>query len=259
MMETKIRPDNCLPLGIARVLVKDYGPGLSDEELNNLFGEGVQFNPNRLQAGQGSGLGLWISKGIVERHGGLISATSAGHDMGSLFSVELPLYRYIGLKDESISPVVHDDVTGLRTEASFADNGRHLLKTILVVDDDAISRKIVCRLLRKKGFTCTEAVDGLDCLDKMQTGTYDLVLLDYEMPKMNGPDVVDMLRKGGNQCVVFGLTGNCLPEDIEYFTSKGANKVLAKPLQIESLNTLINQYFCTNDAESINNSYSFES
>lgn len=79
-------------IGSVRVSVKDNGTGMTDQELQELFGEGVQFNPNNLQSGQGSGLGLFISKGIVEQHGGWIHAISEGLGYGSTFIMELPLF-----------------------------------------------------------------------------------------------------------------------------------------------------------------------
>jgi hypothetical protein len=71
--------------------VTDTGAGMSPENLKQLFQEGVQFNANKLQAGQGSGLGLWISQGIVGLHRGKLSATSQGEGFGSTFTLELPV------------------------------------------------------------------------------------------------------------------------------------------------------------------------
>ena len=79
-------------VGSLLVSVQDTGAGLSPEQLAALFGEGVQFNANELQAGQGSGLGLFITKGLVEQHGGRIWATSEGLGKGTTFNVELPLF-----------------------------------------------------------------------------------------------------------------------------------------------------------------------
>ncbi|CAB9529218.1 Sensor protein kinase WalK (Fragment) [Seminavis robusta] len=78
--------------GSILISVTDTGVGMSEHQLSRVFVEGVQFNANRLQAGGGSGLGLCISKGIIERHRGAIVASSAGEGKGCTFSVELPLY-----------------------------------------------------------------------------------------------------------------------------------------------------------------------
>ena len=85
-------PDSPCRQGSVVFSVIDHGPGMSAEEVERLFSEGTQFRANKLQAGGGSGLGLFISKGIVELHDGLIAASSAGHGCGSTFSIELPLF-----------------------------------------------------------------------------------------------------------------------------------------------------------------------
>ena len=78
-------------VGTARVCVKDDGIGMTADQLKQLYGEGVQFDANKLQKGGGSGLGLWVSKGIVESHGGRICAESDGHEKGCIFTIHLPL------------------------------------------------------------------------------------------------------------------------------------------------------------------------
>jgi signal transduction histidine kinase len=78
--------------GWLQVKVKDSGAGMTKDQLSKLFRHGVQFNVNELQAGQGSGLGLYIAKGIIEQHNGYLYADSKGLGMGSTFTLELPLF-----------------------------------------------------------------------------------------------------------------------------------------------------------------------
>jgi signal transduction histidine kinase len=78
--------------GSVLVTVTDSGVGLSAEQLARIGGEGVQFNANELQAGQGSGLGMFISKGIVEQHGGSLTVSSPGINLGASVTVELPVF-----------------------------------------------------------------------------------------------------------------------------------------------------------------------
>ena len=78
--------------------VRDTGAGLSKENQTQLFKEGMQFNANQLQAGQGSGLGLWISKEVVQLHHGSLTATSEGENCGCVFIMELPFV----MMDESV-------------------------------------------------------------------------------------------------------------------------------------------------------------
>ncbi len=89
--KSKVDMENYIGCGSLVLSVTDTGAGMSAEHLSRLFQEGVQFNANKLQAGQGSGLGLWISKGIVELHRGKLSATSKGEGCGATFTLELPV------------------------------------------------------------------------------------------------------------------------------------------------------------------------
>lgn len=94
--------------GVVRVQVTDSGAGMSEEEYSQLFKAVIQFQPGRLQGGGGSGLGLYISKGIVDLHEGQISVWSAGHGFGSRFTIELP-GRLI--PDAEVGPLVLDNDT----------------------------------------------------------------------------------------------------------------------------------------------------
>ena len=99
------------------ITVSDTGVGLLPENLCKIFAEGVQFNANELQAGQGSGLGLFITKGIVELHQGLISVKSDGIDKGSSFTVELPV-----VKMKSRRVVENQNDCGVDIEQGIKDN-----------------------------------------------------------------------------------------------------------------------------------------
>ena len=89
-----------IPAGSLLVTCKDNGAGLTPENIDELFQEGVQFNANVLQAGQGSGLGLCITKGIVELHQGAIHAESGGINEGATFIVELPVVNEIRMDSD---------------------------------------------------------------------------------------------------------------------------------------------------------------
>lgn len=101
--------------GTVLIQVIDTGVGMSERQLKSLFQDGTQFNVNELQAGQGSGLGLFISKGMVTQHGGELKASSAGLGCGSTFTLQLPLY-HIPADD----PVKKDTCTSISTVASMS-------------------------------------------------------------------------------------------------------------------------------------------
>ena len=191
--------DDCTvtqPAGSLTFSVTDRGPGLSVENVSKLFGEGVQFNPNELQAGHGSGLGLWISKGIVDLHGGKIWASSPGEGEGCTFSVELPVVKCAALTG-NLRKVVSKDIvvcgvdtagTEERLEKSVDQIGAEDTRgVVLIVDDAASNRKVVSRLLQRRGYSTMEACDGLEAVNIMKSFPLNdtgiaCILMDFEMP-----------------------------------------------------------------------------
>lgn len=120
---------------------------------------------------------------------------------------------------------------------------------ILVVDDVMSNRKLLKRLLERCGHRCDEAENGKECVEMVllaaiQNRSYDSVLLDFEMPIMNGPTAAKEIRKNGfKKLNIVGITGNVLPEDVKYFKSCGANDVRAKPVKIADINKSWMEFF----------------
>ena len=169
------------------VSVQDSGAGMSGENLQQLFGEGVQFNANALQGGGGSGFGLYIAKGIVDLHGGQIWAESEGEGCGSTFFVTLPLLPagtaalVVPEVSGGMDAIPGSDQSGPSEweqeqeqeqehasrvgEASVGGGGGERPRlNILVVDDSDMTRKLVMRKLRSLGHTCVEAEDGVQAV-----------------------------------------------------------------------------------------------
>lgn len=115
---------------------------------------------------------------------------------------------------------------------------------VLVVDDSALNRKVVMRSLEACGHVCSEAADGHDALVFFTTSDTMLdeikvVLMDSNMPRMNGPDCARELRRRGYSGVILGLTGNGLPADIANFVELGADEVIVKPMSVEKFDEVI--------------------
>jgi len=218
------------------VTVKDTGAGMTKEQVKKLFGKGIQFNVNELQHGNGSGLGLYIAMGIVKQHGGSLVCTSEGLGLGTTFTVTLPLYDIPSTKSEA----------ELSSPMSGANYKEEKLR-ILIVDDAVSNRKLLGRLLKKNGHETHQAEDGNVAVDMIDTAErqYDLVLMDYEMPNLNGPEACRKIRKIGHDVFIVGVTGNVMPEDVAYFHSCGANAVLPKPFRISDLEEIIYEHHIT--------------
>ena len=233
--------------GHVYIEVIDEGVGMTPEQLRTVFDDGTQFNANKYQAGGGSGLGLNIAKGIVEQHNGKMTCSSMGMGKGTTFRLSLPLY------DNPTSVVLNGGVHGIDDETPTTQTGDATTKEIdsdfeipklhiLVVDDSTTNLKLCMRLLERGGHTCRGACDGKEALDMVQTTLsgvddqpFDCILMDHEMPVMNGPDSCAAMRKMGCSAYIVGVTGNVMSEDVEHFRESGANWVLPKPFRLEAL------------------------
>ena len=245
------------------VKVTDSGVGMSEDQVNELFRAGVQYNSNKLQAGQGSGLGLFIAKSIMEKHGGDLKASSSGIGHGTTFSMSMPIYRIT-----DTNPVLRQQIESFEAEGLGGGGGSNSNNSsssrsgenngeasttplsrslrVLVVDDAMTNRKLLSRLLEKKGHICDQAEDGVVAVEKVsqaiQEGRqYDSVLLDYEMPNMDGPTAAQKICAMGCTSLIVGITGNALPGDVAHFKKCGADFVLPKPLNIPDLTRLWEQ------------------
>jgi len=252
--------------GSVRISVKDEGIGLTREQLAMLFNEGVQFDVNRLQNGGGSGLGLHISKGLAEQHGGTIFAESDGVGFGCTFTLELPLFDYDGPMEEFVGALPEPDEVSNQSASSAPEQASTSVSSdqrtgttvsrprkVLVVEDVASNRKLLLRLLERAGHACAAAENGQEAIDMyfddLESGkgeegheAFDTILMDYEMPVLNGPDASKKLRDRGCNAFIVGVTGNMLADDVAYFESMGCDRVMAKPVKIQVLKDLWAQY-----------------
>jgi CheY-like chemotaxis protein len=238
--------------GAIRVSVTDTGAGLSSKQLSEIGAEGVQFNANELQAGQGSGLGLFISKGIAHQHGGTFQVTSGGLGQGATFSIELPLFRI----SDNFADEVQDFDASSEVGSGFGEAGPgppgsprppRRPQRVLVVDDAMSNRKLLLRIMRTKGYVCEEAEHGREAVEKYASAVergepFDAILSDFEMPVMNGPDSVWEMRCMGCKCFIAGITGNVMQDDIDHFKDKGADCVLTKPLNTDVFESLFRSF-----------------
>ena len=172
----------------------------------------MQFNPEVLQAGGGSGLGLWITKGIVDLHQGEISVHSEGLGYGSSFTVELPMERISVCR--SRAPVVtssravensvfipRDIPLPLAQECPLEETveiqtriqSSKPVYRLLIVDDSPLNRKMLVRTFKMSGHICDEAEDGMIAVAKVKemmsssAKAYSAILMDFVMPNMDGP------------------------------------------------------------------------
>ena len=183
------------------VSVSDSGFGISPDNQGRLFNEVIQFHAKAHQAGGGSGLGLWISKKIVDMHGGSISVFSEGEGHGSTFTFTLPMKTITPMhapKEDSVRSarpasmrkrpsVFVKDSSGIIKDVSFRDAQETSLELpvleILIVDDSELNRKMIMRSLAKDGHHFTEAGDGIAAIEKVSKAIserhrFDVITMD---------------------------------------------------------------------------------
>lgn len=167
-------------------------------------------------------------------------------ETGCTFTVDLPVAHIRSEPERRLS-----NVEKLAQACGLAlDQLETCRSRVLVVDDSALNRKMLVRLLAEHCEVCCEAVNGQQAVDfiaeSLQPGNlgYDGVIMDFLMPVLTGPDAVRKLKALGFQGRIVGLTGNCLKEDVQAFLEAGAEKVLLKPIGFDQLRDIIPGIVC---------------
>jgi len=205
--------------------VQDSGVGIREENQGKLFKPFVQIDPEKLQAGKGSGLGLSIVASIIQSMDGTYGLHSE-YGKGSTFWFRVPL------KISTVPRQIEEMMTPSQPVETLIDKGKSL--HILVTDDDASTRRILTKTMQRFGHTTEEAVDGIDCLDKVKSAQesgnpFDVLFIDQQMPRMDGLETIKLLRARGYKLPIFSLTGSSDNAMIQRLVQAGANRVILKP------------------------------
>lgn len=227
-----------------RIEVIDDGYGLSLENQNKLFKEIVQFSAKEQQHGGGSGLGLYISKGIVDLHNGKIGVTSEGLGCGCTFYLEFPKITSVPTELERSFSRTSSSSLSHQNSDRFSDVDTLRKLRVLVVDDSPICRKMMTRLLHRFAIDSVEAGDGTEAIEKVREAMFknfhfDGIIMDSEMPKMNGLQSSLAIRELGFAGRIYGCTGNVNKELVETFLSHGADKIYMKPLDDKDFKSIL--------------------
>lgn len=215
--------------GQLRIEVQDTGPGVPAEKQHLLFEDFVQLEPQGAGEAQGTGLGLAISARLVALMEGSIGCTEPPGG-GALFWIEVPLHpTELPTPEEVSSP----SATGQEAESPLR---------LLVVDDVAANRQIAQAMLRSAGHSVEVAEDGVGALLALTNGGFDAVLMDLQMPTMDGFEATRRIRAlppPACDVPVIALTASALPEQIEATRRAGMDGHLSKPLDRSALLQLL--------------------
>ncbi len=199
---------------------EDTGPGMSAETVRRIFDP---FFTTK-EAGDGTGLGMTISYGIVEEHGGRIWAES-DLGRGSTFFVELPIVA--GTVAPAPAPQHEGPIAQIDGES----------RRILVVDDELSIQQLLTGVLEMDGHDVSLANNGREALDRVARETFDLIITDVKMPVMGGPDLYQHLSDAGNPLArrVIFITGDTVAPDTRRFLQSVDAVVLAKPFRLRDV------------------------
>jgi signal transduction histidine kinase/AmiR/NasT family two-component response regulator len=216
------------------VRVIDTGIGISAEQLSRLFKRFTQADSSTTRRYGGTGLGLAISKQLVELMGGTIEVSSAV-GRGSTFSFVLPLLA----ASQPAKLAAASEAPRLQRE--------YTRREILVVEDNAINQRVAQHMLLKLGHSVDLAQNGREALERLRTNRYDLVLMDCQMPEMDGFEATAQIRSTASAVLdrdipIVAMTANAFDEDRERCLAAGMNDFLAKPVDRQVLAGIIEKW-----------------
>jgi signal transduction histidine kinase/DNA-binding response OmpR family regulator len=224
--------------------VTDTGQGMSKEQVDKLFEEYSQFNTEANRETEGTGLGMSITRNLVQLIGGGIEVESEP-GVGSTFIVRLPQGKG---SDEILGKEMADNLHNFRT------NNQLLMKhtqikheympygNVLVVDDVETNIFVATGLMAPYELNVDSADSGFLAIEKVESGiVYDIIFMDHMMPKMDGMETTKRLRDMGYNEPIVALTANAVAGQAEVFLKNGFDDFLSKPIDIRRLNTVLNK------------------
>jgi PAS domain S-box-containing protein len=219
----------------AVVAVWDEGIGIPEDKIDTLFDPFVQVrNSNEVKA-EGTGLGLSITKQLVELHGGAISVESTP-GKGSRFTIRIP-----GLVSIEASDTQDVSAAGGMEAVGLSNPGGKLL----IVEDNEMNLLVMKKALESFGYSIDTAMSGEQALLLAANNTYDLVLLDIQLPGMSGVDVIRQLRtvktEDEKTLPVIAVTAYAMKGDREKFLGSGFDEYIPKPVDIQKLADIVRE------------------
>ncbi len=218
--------------------VKDNGIGMEEEYVKTIFEPFTRMYTSTVSGIQGTGLGMSIAKNIIDRMGGRISVKSQ-IDVGTEISVFIDLKKVENNKIPSFIETSKKD-----DNDSFSFEG----KTILLVEDNELNREIVTEFLSEKGMNIIPVEDGdiaVELMNSEQKDKIDLILMDIQMPRMDGYEATMAIRKlneKGAGIPIVALTANAFEEDKKRALDSGMDDFITKPIDLKKMYSVLSKF-----------------
>lgn len=239
-IDFNITSENVGDMATLKFVVADTGIGIKESDYDKLF---IKFsrihNQENYKSIEGTGLGLVITKKLVELLGGTIEFTSK-YKEGTTFIVTLPQkIDYSAIENAEVNTQAKVSVGNVHFDGSLYD--------ILIVDDNILNLKVAERILSDYKFHITCLQSGEEAINKLKEGArYDLIFLDHMMPIMDGIQTLRTLKNIPNIKLppVIALTANAMVGMKEFYLKEGFDGYISKPINREELQVLLNNIFC---------------
>ncbi|MDR0222053.1 MAG: response regulator [Oscillospiraceae bacterium] len=224
--------------------VSDTGPGMSDEQVRQIFDEYSRFNIEANRMTEGTGLGMNITHQLVSMMNGTISVNSE-LGKGSEFTVRIP-QENIG--SGIIGKKLAENLRKLRVRHVTQMKRAHITRdpmpygSVLLVDDVGTNIYVAQGLLAPYELKVDTALSGFEAIEKIKSGNvYDIIFMDHMMPKMDGVEAAGIIRDLGYERPIVALTANAVAGQAEIFLDSGFDDYISKPIDIRQLNTTLNR------------------
>lgn len=210
--------------------VEDTGIGISEENLGDIFKSFSQVDGSFTRRFGGTGLGLAISRQLSEIMGGRLWAESK-IGLGSKFHFTLKFEQ--GKKEGEL---VNDSL-----EMNIADKDK--IYKVLLTEDDKVNQMVIGRILKGQGYLVDTANNGLEAIKKCEDNSYDIILMDIQMPVMDGIEATKKIREieRNRRTPIIAITAYALKGDREKFLEKGMDEYVAKPIKVDELFIAMNK------------------
>ena len=214
--------------GLLQIEIHDTGIGLSNEAIKKLFKPFSQSDNSTTRKYGGTGLGLAISRELAQALGGDLELTETEAGVGSVFTIKIDPMP-VGFNDSrQFAPIARRKTAG---------PNRKLLEnqSILLVEDSSDNRTLIKRMLSKSGATVETAKNGREGFDKAKNGQFDVILMDIQMPEMDGIEATTLLRKAGYKKPIIALTAHAFKDERDRCIAAGYTDHIAKPINFAAL------------------------